>query len=113
MRWNHKIGTFTVLLALGITMAGCGASSSTAGSTAASTPSTTSSEAQEAQKTEVQPMQGVLLSGPRSEGTNLSRCESQRGWVGEGKKHSGFHGKHDIFGGAKNGSTPNARCFTE
>ena len=36
MRWNHKIGTLTVLLALGITMAGCGASSSTASSAASS-----------------------------------------------------------------------------
>ena len=36
MRWNHKIVTLTVLLALGITMAGCGASGSTAGSTAIS-----------------------------------------------------------------------------
>ena len=36
MRWNHKIGTLTVLLALGITMVGCGASGSTAGSTAIS-----------------------------------------------------------------------------
>ena len=78
MRWNHKIGTFTVLLALGITMAGCGASSSTAGSTAASTPSTTSSEAQEAQKTEVQPMQGVLLSDPLSEGTYHISFESDK-----------------------------------
>lgn len=36
MKWNHKIGTFTVLLALGITMAGCGTPGSTAGSAAAS-----------------------------------------------------------------------------
>lgn len=36
MKWNHKIGTLTVLLALGITMAGCGASSSTASSAASS-----------------------------------------------------------------------------
>lgn len=36
MRWNHKIGTLAVLLALGITMAGCGASSSTASSAASS-----------------------------------------------------------------------------
>ena len=85
MRWNHKIGTFTVLLALGITMAGCGASSSTAGSTAASTPSTTSSEAQEAQKTEVQPMQGVLLSDPLSDGTYHISFESDKVWVGERK----------------------------
>lgn len=63
MRWNHKIVTLTVLLAIGITMVGCGASSSTAGSTAASAASTTSSEAQ---KTEVHPMQGVLLSDPLS-----------------------------------------------
>ena len=59
MRWNHKIVTLTVLLAIGITMVG---------------------------------LWGVQF----------------HGW-----KHSGFHGKHDIFGGAKNGSTPNARCFTE
>ena len=59
MKWNHKIGTLTVLLALGITMAGCG----TPGSTA---------------------------------------------W-----KRGGFHDKHDLFGGAKNGSTANARRFTE
>ena len=85
MRWNHKIGTFTVLLALGITMAGCGASSSTAGSTAASTPSTTSSEAQEAQKTEVHPMQGVLLSDPLSDGTYHISFESDKVWVGERK----------------------------
>ena len=52
MRWNHKIGTLAVLLALGITMAGCGASGSTEGSTAASATSTTSSETQEAQKTD-------------------------------------------------------------
>lgn len=69
MRWNHKIGTLAVLLALGITMAGCGASGSTAGSAAASATSTTSSETQEAQKTEVQPMQGVLLSEPLPDGT--------------------------------------------
>ena len=36
MKWNHKIGTLTVLLALGITMAGCGTPSSTAGSAVAS-----------------------------------------------------------------------------
>ena len=36
MRWNHKIVTLTVLLAIGITMAGCGASGSTAGSVASS-----------------------------------------------------------------------------
>ena len=36
MRWNHKIGTLAVLLALGVTMAGCGASSSTASSAASS-----------------------------------------------------------------------------
>ena len=36
MRWNHKTVTLTALLTIGITMAGCGASSSTAGSTAAS-----------------------------------------------------------------------------
>lgn len=36
MKWNHKIGTLTVLLALGITMAGCGTPASTASSPAAS-----------------------------------------------------------------------------
>lgn len=36
MKWNHKIGTLTVLLALGITMVGCGTPGSTAGSAAAS-----------------------------------------------------------------------------
>ena len=82
MRWNHKIVTLTVLLAIGITMVGCGASSSTAGSTAASTASTTSSEAQ---KTEVQPMQGVLLSDPLSDGTYHISFESDKVWVGERK----------------------------
>lgn len=82
MKWNHKIGTLTVLLALGITMAGCGTPGSTAGSAAASTTSTTSSEAQ---KTEVQPMQGVLLSDPLSEGTYHISFESDKVWVGERK----------------------------
>ena len=82
MRWNHKIVTLTVLLAIGITMVGCGASSSTAGSTAASTASTTSSEAQ---KTEVQPMQGVLLSEPLPDGTYHISFESDKVWVGERK----------------------------
>ena len=74
--------TLTVLLAIGITMVGCGASSSTAGSTAASTASTTSSEAQ---KTEVHPMQGVLLSDPLSDGTYHISFESDKVWVGERK----------------------------
>ena len=82
MKWNHKIGTLTVLLALGITMAGCGTSGSTAGSAAASTTSTTSSEAQ---KTEVQPMQGVLLSEPLPDGTYHISFESDKVWVGERK----------------------------
>lgn len=82
MKWNHKIGTLTVLLALGITMAGCGTPGSTAGSAAASTTSTTSSEAQ---KTEVQPMQGVLLSDPLSDGTYHISFESDKVWVGERK----------------------------
>lgn len=82
MRWNHKIVTLTVLLAIGITMVGCGASSSTAGSTAASTASTTSSETQ---KTEVHPMQGVLLSDPLSDGTYHISFESDKVWVGERK----------------------------
>lgn len=80
MKWNHKIGTLTVLLALGITMVGCGASASTASSPAASTTSTTSSEAQ---KTEVQPMQGVLLSDPLSDGTYHISFESDKVGVGE------------------------------
>ena len=82
MKWNHKIGTLTVLLALGITMAGCGTPGSTAGSAAASTTSTTSSEAQ---KTEVQPMQGVLLSEPLPDGTYHISFESDKVWVGERK----------------------------
>lgn len=82
MKWNHKIGTLTVLLALGITMAGCGTPGSTAGSAAASTTSTTSSEAQ---KAEVQPMQGVLLSDPLSDGTYHISFESDKVWVGERK----------------------------
>ena len=82
MKCNHKIGTLTVLLALGITMAGCGTSGSTAGSAAASTTSTTSSEAQ---KTEVQPMQGVLLSEPLPDGTYHISFESDKVWVGERK----------------------------
>lgn len=80
MKWNHKIGTLTVLLALGITMAGCGTPGSTAGSAAASTTSTTSSEAQ---KTEVQPMQGVVLSDPLSDGTYHISFESDKVGVGE------------------------------
>ena len=80
MKWNHKIGTLTVLLALGITMAGCGTPGSTAGSAAASATSTTSSEAQ---KTEVQPMQGVLLSDPLSDGTYHISFESDKVGVGE------------------------------
>lgn len=82
MKWNHKIGTLTVLLALGITMVGCGASASTASSPAASATSTTSSEAQ---KTEVQPMQGVLLSEPLPDGTYHISFESDKVWVGERK----------------------------
>lgn len=82
MKWNHKIGTLTVLLALGITMAGCGTPASTASSPAASTTSTTSSEAQ---KTEVQPMQGVLLSEPLPDGTYHISFESDKVWVGERK----------------------------
>lgn len=80
MKWNHKIGTLTVLLALGITMAGCGTPASTASSPAASTTSTTSSEAQ---KTEVQPMQGVLLSDPLSDGTYHISFESDKVGAGE------------------------------
>lgn len=80
MKWNHKIGTLTVLLALGITMVGCGTPGSTAGSAAASTTSTTSSEAQ---KTGVQPMQGVLLSDPLSDGTYHISFESDKVGVGE------------------------------
>ena len=80
MKWNHKIGTLTVLLALGITMAGCGTPGSTAGSAAASATSTTSSEVQ---KTEVQPMQGVLLSDPLSDGTYHISFESDKVGVGE------------------------------
>lgn len=80
MKWNHKIGTLTVLLALGITMAGCGTPGSTAGSAAASTTSTTSSETQ---KTEVQPMQGVLLSDPLSDGTYHISFESDKVGVDE------------------------------
>ena len=80
MKWNHKIGTLTVLLALGITMVGCGTPGSTAGSAAASTTSTTSSEAQ---KTEVQPMQGVLLSDPLLDGTYHISFESDKVGVGE------------------------------
>ena len=80
MKWNHKIGTLTVLLALGITMAGCGTPGSTAGSAAASATSTTSSEAQ---KTEVQPMQGVLLSDPLSDGTYHISFESDKVGAGE------------------------------
>ena len=80
MKWNHKIGTLTVLLALGITMVGCGTPGSTAGSAAASTTSTTSSEVQ---KTEVQPMQGVLLSDPLSDGTYHISFESDKVGVGE------------------------------
>ena len=80
MKWNHKIGTLTVLLALGITMVGCGTPGSTAGSAAASTTSTTSSETQ---KTEVQPMQGVLLSDPLSDGTYHISFESDKVGVGE------------------------------
>ena len=71
-----------MLLALGITMVGCGAPGSTAGSAAASTTSTTSSEAQ---KTEVQPMQGVLLSEPLPDGTYHISFESDKVWVGERK----------------------------
>lgn len=82
MKWNHKIGILTVLLALGITMVGCGTPGSTAGSAAASTTSTTSSEAQ---KTEVQPMQGVLLSEPLPDGTYHISFESDKVWVGERK----------------------------
>lgn len=82
MKWNHKIGTLTVLLALGITMVGCGTPGSTAGSAAASTTSTTSSEAQ---KTEVQPMQGVLLSDPLSDGTYHISFESDKVGVDERK----------------------------
>ena len=82
MRWNHKMVTLTVLLAVGMTMAGCGASGSTAESTAASTTSTASSEAQ---KTGVQPMQGVLLSDPLSDGTYHISFESDKVGVGERK----------------------------
>lgn len=80
MKWNHKIGILTVLLALGITMVGCGTPGSTAGSAAASTTSTTSSEVQ---KTEVQPMQGILLSDPLSDGTYHISFESDKVGVGE------------------------------
>lgn len=81
MRWNYKMVTLTVLLAVGMTMAGCGASGSTAESTAASTTSTASSEAQ---KTGVQPMQGVLLSDPLSDGTYHISFESDK--VGDGER---------------------------
>ena len=82
MRWNHKIVTLTVLLAIGITMAGCGASASTAGSPADSAASAVSSETQ---TTEVQPMQGVSLRDPLADGTYHISFEQDKVWVGERK----------------------------
>ena len=82
MRWNHKIVTLTVLLAIGITMAGCGASASTASSPADSAASAVSSETQ---TTEVQPMQGVSLRDPLADGTYHISFEQDKVWVGERK----------------------------
>lgn len=82
MRENHKMMALTAILAVGVVLAGCGATNSAASSTVASATSTASSEVE---KTEVQPMQGISLSDPLADGTYHISFEKDKVWVGERK----------------------------
>ena len=70
----------TAILAAGVVLAGCGATNSAASSTVVSATSTASSEAE---KTEVQPMQGISRSDPLADGTYHISFEKDKVWVGE------------------------------
>ena len=72
----------TAILAAGVVLAGCGATNSAASSTVASATSTASSEAE---KQEVQPMQGISRSDPLADGTYHISFEKDKVWVGERK----------------------------
>ena len=78
MRENHKLMALTAILAVGVVLAGCGATNSAASSTVASATSTASSEVE---KTEVQPMQGISLSDPLADGTYHISFEKDKVWV--------------------------------
>ena len=82
MRSHYKVWMLAAALAVGIGLAGCGASASTAGGPADSAASAVSSETQ---TTEVQPMQGVLLRDPLADGTYHISFEHDKVWVGERK----------------------------
>ena len=82
MRENHKMMALTAIQAVGVVLAGCGATNSAASSTVASATSTASSEVE---KTEVQPMQGISLSDPLADGTYHISFEKDKVWVGERK----------------------------
>ena len=82
MRENYKMMALTAILAAGVVLAGCGATNSAASSTVVSATSTASSEAE---KTEVQPMQGISRSDPLADGTYHISFEKDKVWVGERK----------------------------
>lgn len=82
MRFYYKVWMLAAALAVGVGLAGCGASASTAGSPADSAASAVSSETQ---TTEVQPMQGVSLRDPLADGTYHISFEQDKVWVGERK----------------------------
>ena len=82
MRSHYKVWMLAAALAVGVGLAGCGASGSTASSPADSAASAVSSETQ---TTEVQPMQGVSLRDPLADGTYHISFEQDKVWVGERK----------------------------
>ena len=82
MRFYYKVWMLAAALTVGVGLAGCGASASTASSPADSVASAVSSETQ---TTEVQPMQGVSLRDPLADGTYHISFEHDKVWVGERK----------------------------
>lgn len=82
MRFYYKGWMLAAALAVGVGLAGCGASASTASSPADSAASAVSSETQ---TTEVQPMQGVSLRDPLADGTYHISFEQDKVRVGERK----------------------------
>ena len=93
MRENYKMMALTAILAAGVVLAGCGATNSAASSTVVSATSTASSEAE---KTEVQPMQGISRSDPLADGTYHISFEKDKVWVGE--RTCGQHGSCKLPG---------------
>lgn len=82
MRSHYKVWMLAAALAVGVGLAGCGASGSTASSPADSAASAVSSETQ---TTEVQPMQGVSLRDSLADGTYHISFERDNVGVGERK----------------------------